>query len=108
MFAVIGRWATDPGHAERVDARLRDLVLPADRPGFVAGWWSRDPETGRTHTTVVWASEQHARRFKAELDGRRRRTAQLGAVNDYLVVTDVLAHAGPRGDPRCPMSVPPP
>lgn len=94
MHAVIGRWATDPSRAEVLDRRLHDLVLPliAARPGFVAGYWTRDPETGRAHTVVVWDTEAHARRFKAALDARRRCAAELGVVNDFLVVTDVLAH----------------
>lgn len=96
-FAVIGRWTTDPGRSAAVEHVLRARVGPllAARPGFVVGYWMRDPETGRAHTTVLWQSEAHARAFKAELDGLRRSAAIHGVTNDFLVVTDVLATAGP-------------
>lgn len=49
--------------------------LVATRLGFVAGYWTRDPETGRAHITVVWESERAARNFKELLDEHRRHTA---------------------------------
>lgn len=96
MHAVIGRWTTDPSRAADLDRRLQDVILPlvAARPGFIAGYWTRDPETGRDHTTVLWDHEEHARDFKAVLDGQRRRAAELGVINDFLIVTHVLVYAG--------------
>jgi hypothetical protein len=92
---VIGRWTSDPSREDELERRLHEVILPlvTARPGFVAGYWTRDPETGRGHTTTVWDTVENARGFKAELDGDRRRAAELGLVNDFLIVTDVLAHA---------------
>lgn len=95
MYAVVGRWQTDPSRTDDQDRELRDVVVPGvrDLPGFVAGYWTRDPESGRTHTTVVWESEAAARGFKAMLDADRQRAATSGITNDFLVVTAVLADA---------------
>lgn len=96
MYAVIGRWMINPSRVEDLDRQLHDVVAPrvAACCGFVAGYWTRDPETGRAHTTVVWDSEQAARNFKELLDGQRRRAAELGVINDFLVVTEVVVYAG--------------
>jgi hypothetical protein len=93
MNAVIGRWTTDQSRLEEQDRELHDVIVPMAKahPGFIAGYWTRDPETGRTHTTIVLDSEESARSFKTTLDARRRQTAQVGITNDFLVVTDVLA-----------------
>jgi hypothetical protein len=97
MHAVVGRWTMDPRHVEEQDRELHDVIVPlvTARPGFVAGYWTRDLETGRAHTTIVWDSEESARDFKSMVDGRRQRAAQFGVTNDFLVITDVLAQAHP-------------
>lgn len=96
VHAVIGRWSTDPARGGEIERRLRTLAHGiASRTGFRAAFWSRDPETGRVHTTVVWDSEARARGFKADLERHRRRAAVLGLTDDFLIVTDVLASAGP-------------
>jgi hypothetical protein len=93
MYAVIGRWNMDPGREVDQSREVRDVIVPmvTARPGFVAGYWSRDPETGRSHTTIVWETEESAREFKELVDESRQRVANFGVTNDFLVVTDVLA-----------------
>ena len=95
MYAVIGRWNMDPSRDDDQSPELRDVIAPmvTASPGFVAGYWSRDPETGRGHTTVVWETEESARDFKEMVDERRQLAATFGVTNDFLVVTDVLADA---------------
>ncbi len=72
MYAVIGRWNVDP-------AREEDQ--------------SRDPETSRSHTTIVWDTAESARDFKAMVDATRQVAATFGVTNDFLVITDVLVEA---------------
>lgn len=95
MYAVVGRWVVDQAHLKEQDRELHDVVVPMvkSHPGFVAGYWTRDPETGRTHTTIVLETEEAARAFKTRVEGRRQRAAQAGVTNDFLVITDVLADA---------------
>lgn len=95
MHAVIGRWSTDPARSEEIERRLRAVARRVTaRAGFRAAYWTRDPETGRVHTTVVWDTEANARGFKADLERHRRPVAALGLTDDFLIVTDVLASAG--------------
>jgi hypothetical protein len=93
MYAVIGRWSTDPERETDHHRDLREVLIPlvAARPGFVSGAWSRDPQTGRSHATIIWETEESALAFKALVDGSRRIAATLGVTTDFLVVTDVLA-----------------
>jgi len=95
MYAVIGRWTVDQRLREEQDRELHDVIVPTvtAHPGFVAAYWTRDPETGRGHTTIVLETEESARAFKALVEGRRQRAADAGVTNDFLVITDVLAHA---------------
>jgi hypothetical protein len=93
MYAVIGRWNTDPSREADQSRELRNVIVPmvTARPGFIAGYLSRDPETGRSHTTTVWETEESARDFKAMVDKCRQRAATFGVTNDFLIVTDVVA-----------------
>jgi hypothetical protein len=95
MYAVVGRWTMDQVHLEEQDRELHDVIVPMvkSHPGFVAGYWTRDPETSGTHTTIVLDTEVAARAFKASVEGRRQPAAQAGMTNDFLVITDVLADA---------------
>jgi hypothetical protein len=95
MYAVIGRWSVDPSREDEQSRELHDVIVPmiSVRPGFVAGYWSRDPETGRSHTTIVWETEESAHDFKELVDRQRQLAASFGVTNDFLVVTDVLANA---------------
>jgi hypothetical protein len=95
MYAVIGRWTVDHSRTEEQNRELHDVIVPMVRahPGFVAGYWTRDPDSGRTHTTVVLETEASAHAFKALVEGRRQLSASAGVINDFLVITDVLAAA---------------
>ena len=86
---------------EHQDRELHDVIVPMVKtpPGFISGYWTRNPQMGRTHTTIVWESEESARDFKAMADGRRQgaarfRAARFGMPNAFLVITNVPADAG--------------
>jgi hypothetical protein len=96
-YALVGRWYADP--RRRVDhiQELHDTIVPnlRSRPSFLAGYWTRDPESGRTHATILFADEPAAREYKASLDASRQHCASLGLADDYLIVADVLAEVYP-------------
>ena len=97
MYAVVGIWNMDPAGREEQDRGLRDLIIPSVRrhPGFCAGYWMRDPETGKGHTTIVLDSESSARAFKDAVLGNARDQARAGITNDSLAVVELLAQAHP-------------
>lgn len=96
-YAIVGRWYADPTRAIDQDQELCDVIVPMveGRPGLVAGYWTRDPESGRTHATILFDDQAAARAFKATLDAGRQRAATLGVINDYLIIADVITEAHP-------------
>lgn len=95
MYAVVGVWTTAESQRDEQDRGLHDEVIPLvkSHPGFVAGYWMRDPETGKGHTTIVLDSKASAEAFMAVVAGRAQEQAQAGITNDLLAVTEVLAEA---------------
>lgn len=93
MYAVVGIWTEAEGRRDEQDRGLHDEVIPIVKahPGFVAGYWMRDPETGKGYTTSVLDSEESANAFKALVVGRAQQGARVGITNDLLAVTEVLA-----------------
>jgi hypothetical protein len=97
-YAIVGRWYADPNQRHDQSRELHETIVPdlRGRAGFLAGYWTRDPESGRTHATILFADETAAREYKALLDANRQKAATLGVIDDYLIVADVLAEAYPR------------
>lgn len=93
MYAVVGIWTEAESQREEQDRGLRAQVIPIVRahPGFVAGYWMRDPETGKGYTTIVLDGEESADSFKALLAGRAQEAALVGVTNDVLAVAEVRA-----------------
>jgi hypothetical protein len=69
-------------------------------PGFVSGHWMHDPETGKSHTTVIFTDRQSAGGFKALVERTTRRAAQAGVSSDILTTVEVLADAHQEGRHR--------
>lgn len=97
MYAVVGIWNMDPDGPDEQHRGLRDLTIPSvqNHPGFRAGYWMRDPESGKGHTTIVLDSEPSARAFKDAVLGNALNQARAGITNDSLAVVELLAQAHP-------------
>jgi hypothetical protein len=93
MHAVVGVWSMDESLSGARDRWLREEVVPMTRacPGFVAGYWTRDPETGRGHTFAVFAAQGFAADFKALVESRARESALAGLTQDVLALVEVDA-----------------
>jgi hypothetical protein len=85
----------DPARHEEQDQGLHELIIPAvrDHPGFVAGYWMRDPDTGKGHTTIVLENERAARAFKESVLGNTQNQAKAGITTDSLALVEMLAQA---------------
>jgi hypothetical protein len=85
----------DHSRAAEQDRELIDVIVPMvkTQSGFVAGYWARDPEAGRTHSVIVLDDARSAANFREMVQSRRRYEAEFGVVNDFLVVADVIASA---------------
>lgn len=87
MHAVVVRVTVD--NPEGAEQRLRDEVVPraASAPGFQAGYWTRDGQSGLSMT--IFDSEENAR-SAAE---RVRSNAPEGVTLEGVEVREVVASA---------------
>lgn len=85
----------DHSRVEDQERELVEVVVPMVQahPGFVAGYWARDAESGRTYSVIVLDDERSAREFKEIVQSQRQHQAEFGVVNDFLVMADVVASA---------------
>jgi hypothetical protein len=92
MFAVVGIWTLDEALRDDQLRALHDEIVPltARTPGFLHGYWTRDPETGKAHTMIVFSSSQAAHDYKAQVSRRSQTAAQLGIISDILRTVDVV------------------
>jgi hypothetical protein len=95
MYAVVGIWNMDPSLRDEQDQGLHELIIPSVRnhPGFVAGYWMRDPHSGKGHSTIVLDSEQSAQAFKEAVLGNTQNQARAGITTDSLAVVEILVQA---------------
>ena len=99
MHAVVGIWTLDESRREEQDRVLREEIVPrvARTPGFVSGYWTYDPESGRAHSLVVFDSEVAAAGFRAGVERASQAAARVGVTGDVSSTVDVLAHATAAG-----------
>jgi len=95
MYALVSVWTMVEG---RLDEQLRGLQNQAvpritKLPGFVAGYWNRDPVTGKAHGLTVFENEAEARRLKEFIQGDTKGAAEVGVTYDSLAIVEVLASA---------------
>lgn len=95
MHALVGVWTAAEAQREEQYRGLHDRVVPdvTSHPGFVAGYWTRDPDSGKLHSMIVLESEASAEALKALVEGNAQQQARVGITVDLLAVTDVLADA---------------
>jgi hypothetical protein len=85
----------DPARRDEQDRGLHELIIPSVRnhPGFVAGYWMRDPHSGKGHTTIVLDSEQSAQAFKETVLGNAQNQAKAGITTDSLALVEIVGQA---------------
>ena len=95
MYAVVGIWTLDEALRDEQLRALRDEIVPltARTPGFLHGYWTHDPETGKAHTMIVFSSSQAAHNYKALVSSRSQAAARLGITSDILRTVDVITTA---------------
>lgn len=95
MHAVVGIWTMDEARRDEQRRLLAEEMVPLVRrqPGFVSGYWMDDPETGKSHTTIIFDTHAAANAFRALVDSRTQRAAQAGVTSDILTTVNVVADA---------------
>ena len=95
MYAVVGIWTLDEALRDEQLRALREEIVPdtTRAPGFLRGYWMQDPETGKAHSMVVFATLDAALEFKTAVSSRFQAAARLGITSDILRTVDVIASA---------------
>lgn len=95
MYAIVSVWTMAQGRLDEQLRELHDQVVPRVNrlPGFVAGYWNRDPVTGKAHGLAVFENEAEARHLKEFIQGATKRSAEFGMTYDSLALVEVLASA---------------
>lgn len=95
MHALVSVWTMAEGRLPEQQQGLHEQIVPvvSKLPGFVAGYWNRDPVTGKAHGLIVFETEADARRLKEFIQGDTKRAAEAGLTYDSLAIVEVLASA---------------
>ncbi len=95
MYAVVGSWTMETGRWEEQLQGLHEHIVPRARqiPGFVAGYWLGDPQTGRSQSLIVLEDEASARAFESFVRANPLNREQAGVEMESLTVAPVMAEA---------------
>ena len=95
MYALVSVWTMAEGRLDEQLTGLHNQEVPkvTKLPGFVAGYWNRDPVTGKAHGLTVFENETEARRLKEFIQGDTKGAAEAGMTYDSLAIVEVLASA---------------
>lgn len=95
MHAVVGIWTMDLARRDEQNRLLTEEIVPLvqSQPGFVSGYWMHDPETGKSHTAIIFDTRASANGFKAFVESRTQQAAQAGVTSDILTTVEVVADA---------------
>ncbi len=95
MYAVAGTWTMDPSRADEQQRELHERIVPMVRqiPGFVGGYWTYNPTTGKSYGFTILESEEAATAFLefVRRDGERGR--DYGVQLDTIGLAEVVAKA---------------
>jgi hypothetical protein len=95
MHALVGVFKMDPTRQAEQRVGLHERIIPAVKqfPGFVAGYWSLDPVSSRSHSYIVFDSGEAAERFIGFVRGDGREQSRAGVEIESLTVVEVLGEA---------------
>ncbi len=95
MYAVVAVFNMDRARDEEHRRAVDEQLIPITRqvPGFVSGYWMRDPASPRNHVLTLWDTEEQARAFIRVVEGRRPQGEQAGVGYESMTVVEVVAEA---------------
>ncbi len=95
VYAVVGIFGMDPTKAEEQRRGLEEYVIPHTHqaPGFVAGYWTLDPEASKSYGLTVFDTEDQARDFVRVIEGDRRAQDDAGVGPELVTVAEVIGEA---------------
>lgn len=102
MYAVVSVWTVAESQRDEQDHIINEQLVPLVRsqPGFVSGYWMRDPDTGKDHGLTIFDTHASASRFRELVESQTQQAAQDGVTNDILATVEVVADAHDEGSHR--------
>jgi hypothetical protein len=101
MHAAIGVFTHDKSRWEEQKQHLHARIIPMVKqaPGFVAGYWTYEPDTSKTVSFILFSTQAEAERFvgfvKNDVAGR----GNNGVTLDSFTITSVVAEEARDGSP---------
>lgn len=93
MYAVVGRWQTDPRLADVRSTMLERIVEGVRHaPGFVHGYWA-DSGPEQSHTFIVFSDRPTAEAFAQDVRDNVANQAAAGVRSRGLDIAEVVATA---------------
>ena len=93
MYAVVAVWQLGAQPLEVQVRSLNEHVVPnvGRTPGFIAGYWTHDHATGKSHSFIVLDSEAAARAFKDFVESNSQSQARFGVILEQISMVEVVA-----------------
>jgi hypothetical protein len=94
MYAAIGVFAHARSGWEKQKEELHARIVPFVKtlPGFVAGYWTYDAETSKSHSLVLFDEEKQARRLVDQVTAETRGKSDAeGVTFESFIVVNVVA-----------------
>jgi hypothetical protein len=101
MHAAIGVFTHDKSRWEEQKQHLHARIIPMVKqaPGFVAGYWTYEPDTSKTHSFILFGTQADAERFASFVKGDVANRGDHGVTLDAFFVTSVVAEEARDGSP---------
>lgn len=95
MYAVVAVFNLERAWDEEQQRTVDEQLIPttSEIPGFVSGYWMRDPAEPRTHVLTLWDTEEQARTFVGFVEGRRSEAEKAGVSYESVTVAQVIGEA---------------
>src|SRR5678815_2467019 len=95
MHALVGVFDMDRALFAQQQQFLKERIVPSVRqtPGFVAGYWSYDHTTAKSHSYIVLEDEAAAKRLVEMVRANTAPQSTNGVKIESLATVEVLAEA---------------
>ncbi len=96
MFARVSTMQGSPDQVDELARRFQEQAVPFARQfsGFKGAYCLANRQTGKSLVVALWESEEAMRTSEAEIEPRRKATAQaVGATVQSVESYEVIAHA---------------
>ncbi len=95
MYGVVAVFNLNRVWDEEQQRTVEEQLIPTTRqvPGFVSGYWMRDPAEPRSNVLTIWDTEEQTRTFIGLVRGRRPEAEKAGVGYESMTLVEVIGEA---------------